>query len=140
MKQTQTIFLALTSCSKLYKNGTRTDGVYTINPDGLGAFKVRCDMTTDGGGWTIFQRRMDGNVDFYRGWNDYKAGFGNPNGEFWLGLDKINRLSRSGQNVLRVDMEDFSGGKAYAKYSTFAVSNEANKYQLTVGGFSGELL
>ena len=124
----------------MYKNGTRTDGVYTINLDGLGVFKVRCDMTTDGGGWTVFQRRMDGSVDFYRGWNDYKAGFGNPNGEFWLGLDKINLLSRSGQNVLRIDMEDFSGGKAYAKYSTFAVSNEANKYQLTVGGFSGELL
>ena len=69
-------------------------------------------MTTGGGGWTVFQHRMNGTVDFYRGWSDYKAGFGDISGEFWLGLDKINRLSQSGQNVLRVDLEDFSGGKS----------------------------
>ena len=124
----------------MYKNGARTDGVYSINPDGLGVFKVRCDMTTGGGGWTVFQRRMNGTVDFYRGWNDYKVGFGDVSGEFWLGLDKIHRLSESGQNVLRVDLENFSGWQVYAQYTTFAVSNEANQYILTVGGFSGKLL
>ena len=137
MKQTQTIFLALTSCSKLYKNGTRTDGVYTINPDGLGAFKVRCDMTTDGGGWTVFQRRTDGSVDFYRGWYEYKNGFGYVTGEFWLGLDKIHRLTKSGQNVLRVDLKDFENKTRFANYATFAVANKTEKYRLTVGGYSG---
>ncbi|CAB4005707.1 Hypothetical predicted protein, partial [Paramuricea clavata] len=46
-----------------------------------------------------------GTVDFYRNWTEYKTGFGNFSGEFWLGLDKIHRLSASGQNVLRVDLE-----------------------------------
>ena len=110
--------------------------MYTIDPDGLGAFNVSCDMTS-GGGWTVFQRRMDGSVDFYRGLDDYKEGFGDMNGEFWLGLDKINRLSKSVENILRVDLEDFENEIRYAQYSTFAVANEVDKYKLTVGGYTG---
>ncbi|XP_013398612.1 fibrinogen C domain-containing protein 1 isoform X2 [Lingula anatina] len=73
-------------CAELYKNGVKLNGVYTITPDNSpNAFNVYCDMTTDGGGWTLFQKRMDGSVDFYRGWQSYKHGFGNLNGEHWLG-------------------------------------------------------
>ena len=80
-------------CAELYKSGKKTSGVCTIDPDGSGAFDVFCDQKTDGGGWTVFQKRLDGLVNFYRGWADYKGGFGNLKGEFWLGLDKINRLT-----------------------------------------------
>ena len=73
----------------MYKKGNHQNGIYTINPDGKGSFKVFCDMTTSGGGWTVFQRRLDGSVDFWRGWQDYKQGFGNLSGEYWLGLDRI---------------------------------------------------
>ena len=54
----------------------------------------------------MFQRRLDGSVDFYRLWNDYKHGFGDLCGEFWLGLDKIHRLTSGVNNVLRVDLGD----------------------------------
>ena len=94
-------------------------------------------METDGGGWTVFQRRQDGSVDFYRYWTDYEDGFGNLNGEFWLGLGKINRLTKEQPNTLRVDLGDFSNNKAYAQYTTFSVGDSTTEYTLTVGGYSG---
>ena len=77
------------------------------------------------GGWTVFKKRLDGSLDFYRGW----GGVGNLNGEFWLGPDKINRLTKS-NNRLRVDLEDITGKTAYAEYDMFAVTSERTKYQL----------
>ncbi|CAB3997528.1 Hypothetical predicted protein [Paramuricea clavata] len=94
-------------------------------------------MTTSGGGWTIFQRRVDGSVDFFRKWRDYKNGFGDPLGEYWLGLDKINRLTNSGRNMLRIDLEDTTGGTKYAEYNVFSVASEKAKYKLGLGTYSG---
>ena len=54
-----------------------------------------CDQTTAGGGWTVIQEKMDGSVNSNSTQDDYKHGFGNLVGEFWLGLDKINRLTRN---------------------------------------------
>ena len=94
-------------------------------------------METDGGGWTVFQRRQDGSVDFNRYWTDYENGFGNLTGEFWLGLGKINHLTKKESNTLRVDLGDFDGNTSYAQYTTFSVGNITTEYNLTVGGYSG---
>ena len=93
--------------------------------------------STHGRGWTIFQRRIDGSEDFYRNWTDYKNGFGNLTGEFWLGLDKIHRLTQSGQNVLRVDLESFENETRFAIYEKFFVGNETQHYILNVGQHKG---
>ena len=100
------------NCAELYKSDEKIS-----DPDGAGAFDVFCDQTTAGGGWTVFQKRLDGSVNFYRGRTDYKNGFGNLNGEFWLGLDKIHRLTKS-KNKLRVDLEDTTGKTAYTPSTT----------------------
>ena len=86
----------------------------------------------------MFQRRQDASVDFYRGWQDYKNGFGDPNGTFWLGLDEIHRLTKSGQNVLRVDLMDWTNDTAYAKYGSFSVASESGNYKLNLSSFSGK--
>ena len=127
----------LKNCAELYKSGQKISGVYTIDPDNAGAFDVFCDQKTAGGGWKVFQKRLDDSVDFYRGWVDYKLGFGNLNGEFWLGLDKINRLTNSERYKLRVDLEDTKLKTVYAMYDYFAISSEKTKYKLSLGTYSG---
>ncbi|CAH1272632.1 TNR [Branchiostoma lanceolatum] len=115
-------------------------GPYTVYPgDSPGGLLVYCDMDTDGGGWTVFQRRQDGSVDFYLDWNKYKEGFpsSSVSGEFWLGNDNIHRLTSQKAYELRVDLEAVDGVTAYAVYDTFSVGDESDKYRLSVGGFSG---
>ncbi|XP_069566391.1 tenascin-like isoform X2 [Brachyistius frenatus] len=125
-----------TDCSQELLNGIRTSGEAEIFPQGkLGTpMMVYCDMETDGGGWTVFQRRKDGSVDFFRGWKDYSKGFGDLSGEFWLGLESIHNLTAMTNMNLRVDLRD-GGESAFAQYSTFAVAKR--NYKLSVGGYSG---
>ena len=86
----------------------------------------------------MFQKRLDGSVDFYRDWDAYKRGFGSLTGEFWLGLDKIHRLTSSGRTyTLRVDVGDFRGIITYAEYYFFEVSSERETYRLSLRSYSG---
>ncbi|XP_047236386.1 fibrinogen C domain-containing protein 1-like [Girardinichthys multiradiatus] len=130
-------------CSNILASGVSQDGVYSVfpthDPDG---FMVYCDMSTDGGGWTVIQRREDGSVNFFRGWEAYRDGFGITTGEHWLGLQRIYALTRSGGFELRIDMADFDNATAFALYSDFSVGRdsvnpEEDGYPLTVDGYSG---
>ena len=95
-------------------------------------------METDGGGWTVIQRRMDGSVDFYRNRIDYDEGFGNTSGEYWLGLTKLHRLANGSVfTQLRVDMTDKNHNSAYASYSTFYIGGSTTDYTLHISGYSG---
>ena len=99
-----------------------------------------CDQTTDGGGWTVFQRRLDGCMDFNLGWADYKKGFGDfLNGEFWLGLEKIHRLTQNEtENRLRVDLGVTKRKTVYAEYLWFGIGDKKDKYRLKLGNKSSE--
>jgi len=83
----------------------------------------------------VFSRRFDGSVNFYRPWADYKSGFGSLDGEHWLGLDKINRLSRTMPHRLRIDLTAFDGTHKFGTWRTFMVDDESHKYTLTARGF-----
>ncbi|CAG2212160.1 unnamed protein product [Mytilus edulis] len=81
-------------CSEM-KSKRRESGIYTIYPDKSKGIKVYCDMT-DGKGWTVIQRRIDGSTDFARTWNEYKEGFGDVRKEYWFGNKYLNILTSSG--------------------------------------------
>lgn len=102
-------------------------------------FFVACDSETDDGGWILVQSRLDGSTEFFRPWNEYKEGFGNIAGEFWLGLEKIYELTSTRVHEIMIVMENFNEEKKFAKYSAFAISGESSFYALSLlGKFSGD--
>ncbi|KAM5146910.1 ficolin-2-like [Mantella aurantiaca] len=123
-------------CKELMEKGALFSDWYTIHPEGEKSMKVLCDMHTDGGGWIVIQRRWDGAVDFTRNWSSYKAGFGSRH-EFWLGNEKIHKLTIKGKWELRVDLHDFEEVKHFAKYSSFKMLGECEKFKLGLGSFVG---
>jgi ficolin len=120
-------------CNKVSKSGIY---VYTSNLDHR--IEVYCDIDPENKGWIVIQRRNDGSEDFNRTWADYKSGFGNMNGEFWLGNENLYQLTKDRPRELRIDMETFDGRKVRALYSEFSVSAERDKYRLSVAGYSGD--
>ncbi|XP_001369828.2 LOW QUALITY PROTEIN: fibrinogen C domain-containing protein 1 [Monodelphis domestica] len=130
-------------CLDIYASGQQEDGIYSVFPTHYpSGFQVYCDMSTDGGGWTVFQRREDGSVNFFRGWEAYRDGFGKLTGEHWLGLKRIHALTMQANYELHIDLEDFDNGTAYAHYGNFAVGlfsvdPEEDGYPITISDYSG---
>uniref|UniRef100_A0A8D8BX30 Ficolin-1 n=2 Tax=Culex pipiens TaxID=7175 RepID=A0A8D8BX30_CULPI len=127
----------ITSCKD---EQSKRSGRYRMDVAGVDPFDVYCEQQFYGGGWIVIQNRFNGSEDFYRNWTDYKNGFGSVDGEFWLGLERIHALTKSQPRELLVHLEDFSGNVKYARYSSFSVGSEVEKYTFkTLDGHSGTL-
>ena len=135
------LFQSIRDCSDLYNRGQRTSGVYSIY---TGYFRraesisVYCDMETDGGGWTVFQRRVDGSEDFNRYWSDYRDGFGDVAREHWLGNTLLYMLTSTETNrnyTLRIDLSDWEGEERYAVYTGFRIGSEFDNFKLHLDGY-----
>jgi hypothetical protein len=144
---------SLAASCKEYRNGkagyaytgSTGDGYYRIDVDGpgpTGYIDVLCDMTTDGGGWTVVQRRVNGTVDFYRTYAEYAVGFGTAQ-EYWIGNNRLATMTAAGVE-LRIDMMRTNLQVADARYSNFKVNAAADAYRLAsaswVGGTAGDSL
>lgn len=91
-------------------------------------------------GWTVIQRRQDGSEDFDRTWIEYKEGFGNPQKEFFIGLQTLHEMTSTLDVFeLLIIMEDFESRTRHAKYSSFRVGSEDEKYAIKeLGDYSGD--
>ncbi|XP_059147220.1 fibrinogen beta chain-like [Physella acuta] len=116
---------------------TNNFNLTSIQPVQLNQSKLTlCDTKTGGGGWILIQRRVVGDVNFTRGWDDYKHGFGSEAGDFWLGNDWISWLTAIGYTELRVDFI-ITDTRQFAQYSNFKVDNEAAKYRMSFSSYWG---
>nr|XP_015222248.1 PREDICTED: ficolin-1-like isoform X3 [Lepisosteus oculatus] len=84
------------NCVQLRDSGHSLTGWYTVYTPACQRVTVLCDMDTDQGGWLVFQKRVDGSVNFFRNWKSYRDGFGSQLSEFWLGNENIHQLTRTG--------------------------------------------
>lgn len=129
-------------CSDLFRAGQMTSGVYTIFPTQNSTGRVVfCDMETQGGGWTVIQRRgqFGNNVYyFYNNWTVYANGFGDPREEYWIGNDALYALTSEGRTMLlRIELTNTTGDTLVVQYSPFAVASEEDFFRLTIGNYTG---
>eukprot|EP00794_Sanderia_malayensis_P010257 gene10257-biopygen8420 len=128
-------------------DGNTENGIINLRWANGSVLPVYCDMTTDGGGWIVFQKRHNSNVNFERDWITYENGFGDLLGNFWLGLKALHYLltrtnpigGGSRKWMLRVDLKSSDGDQGYAKYTGFNIGSAQENYKMTYEGYSGNV-
>uniref|UniRef100_A0A4V2H8R3 U3-Liphistoxin-Lth1b_1 n=1 Tax=Liphistius thaleban TaxID=1905330 RepID=A0A4V2H8R3_9ARAC len=130
-------------CEEVFKQGYRVSGLYQIWPRSRilnGPIDVYCDMETDGGGWTVVQRRGDFDSPkdyFYQNWKTYKSGFGDLKKDFWIGNDNLFSLTNQRAYELRINLTDWEKNATFATYDAFWIDDEDHSYMLHVKGYRG---
>ncbi|KAF5889164.1 angiopoietin-related protein 4-like, partial [Clarias magur] len=129
-EQKDTPTVTASNCHDLFLRGETASGVYTLQPRDSPPIRASCEMTSDGG-WTVIQRRHDGSVDFDQLWNEYQNGFGNLDGEFWLGLENVFRLTKDEEFMLKIRMSDWRDEHQSVQYQ-FRLNGEDKNYSLQI--------
>ncbi|KAG7175476.1 techylectin-5B-like isoform X2 [Homarus americanus] len=131
-------------CHDLLLAGNTRSGVYQIFPyrckrqeEGV---QVWCELEGEEGGWTVVlaRRPLDQQVNFNRGWRDYREGFGDPDTEYWIGNAALHDLTYRWPQVLKVDLGDWDGESRSVRYQTFLVDDEDSQFRLHLGQYSGD--
>ncbi|XP_062135336.1 fibrinogen-like protein 1 isoform X2 [Drosophila sulfurigaster albostrigata] len=113
--------------------------VHQLNVSGVGFFDVLCDSQLAGPGWIVIQQRVGGNEDFNRDWATYRKGFGAMDSDFFLGLEKIHRITSLQRHELYIHLVAVNGTVYFARYDDFKISDEDRGYKLSLGKFSGTI-
>ncbi|XP_018424217.1 PREDICTED: fibrinogen-like protein 1-like protein [Nanorana parkeri] len=131
--------LVAKDCRAVYLNLRRRSGLYVIWPKNSPPLAVYCDLSSDGAGWTVLQRKMPGDHTSFgsHDWQEYRDGFGDLQGSHWLGNELIYLLTRQSAFTVRFLLVDSQDKQHYADYSSFRVDSEASGYSLRLGEYSG---
>jgi len=87
----------------------------------------------------LIQQNVGGSTHFFnRSWEEFKVGFNDSSGNYWLGNELLHQLTVTNRYKLRVDLQSRANlNWYYAEYSTFLVLSEQTNYTLHVSGYSG---
>ena len=86
----------------------------------------------------LIQQRVEGSDFFNRSWAEFKVGFNDTGGNYWLGNDLLSQLTLNSSYKLRVDVQQITNlSWHWAEYSSFTVLSERYNYRLLVSGYSG---
>ncbi|XP_033970213.1 fibrinogen alpha chain [Trematomus bernacchii] len=121
-----------------------TSGLFTIRPGGQDSpqlVEVYCQQEGIMGGWVLVQLRENSALNFNRSWAEYRNAFGSVDatggGGFWIGNQNLHLLTNQGENMLKVELEDWEGGVANAEF-TIRVGSEDEGYPIHVSGYTGD--
>lgn len=108
---------------------------------GLEPFEpVMADTTIAGPGWIVIQSRFNQSVDFVRDFADYQKGFGDTKGEFWLGLERIHKITTHEQHQLFINIINHNNQIYWSRYDNFVVGSKEEGYQLkSLGKYNGNI-
>ena len=88
----------------------------------------------------LIQQRVDSGGAFNRSWQEYKVGFNDTIGNYWLGNELLSQLTyEHGHYRLRFDLEGLDHTWYYAEYRFFFLSSEATNYTVRISGYTGNL-
>ncbi|XP_033735551.1 angiopoietin-related protein 2-like [Pecten maximus] len=124
-----------TDCSEGWSDGlTGTAVVSYIQPlSSPTAFQVLCNFDNR---VTYVQYRRYGNVSFNRDWQSYVDGFGDLEGDFWLGNKYIHLITDQKSYTCGVRLYDDTDIWQFDSYSDFKVDSESNLFRITYTPYS----
>lgn len=125
-------------CSEVRKYGGYTgDGIYTIWMNATHSFDIYC-IHEENNSYNVILKRSSPYIAFNQGWQAYVYGFGNPQSDYWAGLNQMYYLTSIQKNtILTVQLQDWAGNNRNARYSFFQVDNSPS-YTLRIGGYYGD--
>ncbi|XP_062135312.1 fibrinogen-like protein 1 isoform X3 [Drosophila sulfurigaster albostrigata] len=115
-------------------------GVHQLNVSGIGLFDVLCDSQLAGPGWIVIQQRVGGHENFNRDWATYRKGFGSLESDFFLGLEKIHRITSLRRHELYIHLVDVDEHVYFFRYDDFKISDEDSGYALSLGKYNGSII
>lgn len=111
-------------CEKLK---IRKNGLYKFDNE-----QQFCYFGGPGSAWIVIQSRGPRMAEnFTRNYSEYERGFGDKNGEFWMGNKNIVQLlERFAKVEMRVEMMDMHGNIRFMEYKTFKMAKVDDGYKL----------
>ena len=86
----------------------------------------------------MIRQNIDGSNFFNRSWAEFKVGFNDSRGNYWLGNDLLHELTQSDRYKLRFDLQKRGSlSWYYVEYTSFVVFNETYNYKMLASGYSG---